>query len=283
MSSPREHPNPATPAPAGYRLVWRLMPLHWAARFALDPGAHVPPVLPHLVPADGSGGFRLEGLAAGILLGWAETARFGWSGAPRRLHRLLAQVLAALVPALGHPSLEALVLAAAAPVRARHGARPAARMLTAGLNLVPESTALRVQLLLELGALLERVEGGERASVAGFFTRVHAGLDPRALPPAALEHLDYPYLAALTALGQLEARNRFFWRTAIPRARDPVLRARMIGLVREAPGERVGVSGASRAAPAANPSSVRTRPVATGRGGRAGPAPSYSSRRGGEG
>ena len=84
MSSSREHPNPVTPAPAGYLLVWRLMPLHWAARFSLDPGAHAPPVLPHLVPADGTGGFRIGGLAAGILLGWAEIARFGWSGAPRR-------------------------------------------------------------------------------------------------------------------------------------------------------------------------------------------------------
>jgi hypothetical protein len=276
-------PPGATPAAAGYRLVWRLMPLRGAARFSLDLGAHAPPILPHLVPADGAGGFRLEGLAARILLGWAETARFGRSGAPRRLHRLLAEVLAALVPALGHPSLEALVLAATPPVRARHGARPAARMLTAGLNLVPESTALRVQLVLELGVPLGRAEAGERASVAGFFTRVHADLDPGALPPAALEHLDCPYLAALTVLGQPEARNRYFWRTAIRRVRDPVQRVRMIGLLREAPGERVGVSGTSRAAPAANPSSVRTRPVATGRGGRGGPVPSYPGRRAGGG
>ena len=233
MSSPREHPNPATPALAGYRLVWRLMPLHWAARFALDPGAHAPPVLPHLVPADGSGGFRLEGLAAGILLGWAETARFGWSGSPRRLHRFLTEVLTALAAPLGHPSLEALVLAATAPVRARHGARPAARMLTAGLNLVPESTTLRVQLLLELGALLERAEASERAGIAGFFVRVHAGIEARALAPPERERLDYGYLAALTALGQLEARNRYFWRTAIRRAKDPVQRARMIGLLRD--------------------------------------------------
>ena len=103
MSFSREHPNLATPALAGYRLVWRLMPLHWAARFSLDPGTHAPPVLPHLVPADGAGGFRLEGLAAGLLLGWAETARFGWSGSPRRLHRLLTEVLAALAAPLGHP------------------------------------------------------------------------------------------------------------------------------------------------------------------------------------
>lgn len=233
MSSPREHPNPASPAPAGYRLVWRLMPLHWAARFALDPGAHAPPVLPHLVPADGAGGFRPEGLAAGILLGWPETARFGWSGEPRRLHRFLAEVLAALVAPLGHPSLEALVLAAAAPVRARHGERPAARMLTAGLNLVPQSATIRTRLLLDLGALLERAEASERAGIAGFFVRVHAGLEARALASAERERLDYGYLAALTALGQLEARNRYFWRTAIPRARDPVLRSRLIGLLRD--------------------------------------------------
>ncbi len=241
MSTPGERVVPFAPARPGYRLVWRLMPLHWAAGLSPAPRLHPPPVMPYLVPADGAGGFRPEGLAAGILLGWPETARFGWSGSPRRLHRLLAEVLAALVPALGHPSPEALVLAATAPVRARHGARPAARMLTAGLNLVPESTALRVQLLLDLGALLERAEAGERASVAEFFTRVQAGLDRRALPPAALERLDYPYLAALTALGQLEARDRFFWRTAIRRAKDPLQRARMIGLLREAPGQRVGV------------------------------------------
>lgn len=256
MSRPPEHRTPIAPAPAGYRLVWRLMPLHWARRFSLDPAAHAPPVLPHLVPADGTGGFRLEGLAAGILLGWPETGRFGWSGSPQRLHRLLAQVLAALVPVLGHPSLEALLLAAAAEVRACHGARPAARMLAGGVNLAPESAPLRAQLLLDLGVLLERAEASERASVAEFLTRVYAGLDARALLPADLERLDYPYLAALTALGQLEARNRFFWRTAIRRAKDPVRRARMIGLLREVPGEGHAV----RSAPAAARSPSRRPP-----------------------
>lgn len=232
MSTPGERLVPFAPTRPGYRLVWRLMPLHWAAGLSPAARLHPPPVMPYLVPADGAGGFRLDGLAAGILLGWAETTRFGWSGAPGRLHRFLAEVLAALAPRLGHPSLEALVLAATAAVRACHGARPAARMLTAGLNLVPESTALRLQLLLDLGALLERAEATERAGIAGFLVRVHAGLEARALAPAERERLDYGYLAALTALGQLEARNRFFWRTAIPRARDPVQRARMIGLLR---------------------------------------------------
>jgi hypothetical protein len=233
MSTPGERLLPFAPARPGFRLVWRLMPLHWAAGLSPAPRLHPPPVMPYLVPADRAGGFRPEGLAAGILLGWPETARFGWSGEPWRLHRFLAEVLAALAPRLGHPSLEALVLAAAEPVRARHGERPAARMLTAGLNLVPQSATIRQRLLLDLGTLLERAEASERAGIAGFFVRVHAGLEARALAPPERERLDCGYLAALTALGQLEARNRFFWRTAIPRVRDPALRARMIGLLRD--------------------------------------------------
>jgi hypothetical protein len=119
MSGRRENPASFTPPRGGYRLVWRLTPLHWASSRSPEPASYPPPVMPHLVPADGSAGFTAAGMAAGILLGWSETARFGWSGSPRRLHRFLAEVLTALGPRLGHPALESLVLATAEPVRAR--------------------------------------------------------------------------------------------------------------------------------------------------------------------
>lgn len=109
------------------------------------------------------------------------------------------------------------------PERARHGERLAVRMLTVGLGLVPASLALRQRLLLDLGVLLERAGASERTGIAGFFVRTHAGLESRALTPPERERLDYGCLAALTALGRLEECNRFFWRAAIPRAREPAL------------------------------------------------------------
>jgi hypothetical protein len=54
LGEARERPRvPAAGGALARGLVWRLMPLHWAARFSLEPGVHAPPVLPHLVPAEG--------------------------------------------------------------------------------------------------------------------------------------------------------------------------------------------------------------------------------------
>jgi hypothetical protein len=62
---------------------------------------------------------------------------------------------------------------------------------------------------------------------------VHPGLEARAVAPPERERLECGYPAARIALGRQEERNRFSWRTAIPRARDPELPGRMIGLLRD--------------------------------------------------
>jgi hypothetical protein len=216
-----------------YRLLWRLMPGGWAAGVSSEPA---PPLMPHLERRDprappGDAARRVEPLVDGVLLGWFETARFGARGSAEGLHRFLADLLTDLAARLGRTP-DALVLEAGARVRARHGPSAAARALTAGVNVVPRSTRVRARLLLEVLALLESEEGVDAVGAAAFAVEVYRGIDPRALDPRVIERLDYLYLLALTALGETGERNRFFWRSAIARVRDPELRARMIDLLR---------------------------------------------------
>lgn len=230
--------NHTSASPGEYTIVWKFMPDGWARGLSQS---KAPGVMPYFV--DGEPYRKLQqkegveltsyALLCGILLCWFEDENF-WIGQTREtMDGFLEALLEDLRRGFGIPSMEEMILNAAASVRDRHGPLHASRMLTAGNNILPTSARIRSDLIHDVWAILEETDEIDRESAFRFIVKVYRGIEFEDVESQMVGRLDYFYLVSLAFLGRRRERDLFFWRTASKRVNHPLLKERMFRLLKD--------------------------------------------------
>lgn len=163
-----------------YTIIWYFMPDGWADGVSSETA---PGTMPYFIGGEAYKWFqqkeRIEltpyRLLCGVLISWDEIGRYYGAEQLEPLHRFLEDLLEDLKLGFGIESLEWMFLDAAAQVRKEHGSIPALRMLTAGNNVMPDSSKIRSDLIVDTWRILESHDEVDRESAWQFMPKHIAG------------------------------------------------------------------------------------------------------------
>ena len=170
-------------------------------------------------------------LHCGLLQGRLAPQQSAGSGNSSAWRLTLRYLLEDLREHSGFESLELMVLVHAVRVREAHGHLPAMKMLMTGHHLLPRSSEIRSDLILDLWALVESVDAIDRDSAFSLIRGLYDGIRFQHLKEDVVDQLDYANFVALSHLGDHQRRNVLFWRVIAKRVRHQGLKHRMIKLL----------------------------------------------------
>lgn len=216
------------------------MPRDWTRRLDCD---RAPERMPYFLagPAlerldsDESITFDDSMLLRGVLHSWLEP-HDRWQIPDREaLEVFLDTLLDDMQSRMGHESLELMVLSTSAKVREEHGRLSAMKMLIAGHNLLPLSSEIRSDLIMDLWAIVKACDQIDRESAFDLIRKLYDGIQFEELSEQVFDILDYINFMALSYLGDYKKRNWLFWRVISKRVRHKQLKHRMIKLLNPRP------------------------------------------------
>ncbi len=222
----------------GYTIVWYFMPEGWAKEISDHPEMLS---MPYLLDGKEYEKYREQQEAAltphamlcGILLCWFGNEAFWGQDKSGKVHDFLGDILENLSQDYGGESLEITILDVAADVRNRHDSLMASNILKAGNSILPQSSKIRSDLIIDLWMILETDDNADRLSNCSLMTELFRGIELEALKERPQEALVYINLVCLALLGRTDKRNDFFWQCAGKEIEHPFLRARMHTLMHD--------------------------------------------------
>jgi len=217
-----------------YQLVWQscaeapeLAERFFAPRFT----GHLPFLLAGSgVPPDPAS-FTVEQLLDGLVIGLAERDEFGRQCLRREDQDVLLHLLEVLRQGFSFEDYEQLVIETSGRLRARFDVRPSSAALSTGVVLVPKSSQIKADLILDLWACANlTTDADTRAALLSQIPGLFEGLVAPAIPPATLETCCYRTLAAKHLAGDFRedgSLEDFLIDEVIERVAHPELKAKI--------------------------------------------------------
>lgn len=212
MSTEQNH---TAVAPGKYTIIWKFMPEGWADGLSSE---LAPGTMPYFLDGESYERFKKKqgvrltpyALLCGVLICWLDIGKLCGAEQPEPLHRFLEDLLEDLRKVFGVDSLETMILFAAADIREKHGSILASRILVAGNNVLPRSSKIRSDLIVDMWWILNSLEEVDRDSTLLFIARLYEGIESSAVDETILPLLDYAYFIALRFLGASTDRHPVF-------------------------------------------------------------------------
>ncbi len=223
-------------------IAWLFTPEEWDSHFG--PGRpRALPYLPSRAALDRNERgepiqFGVVDLLCGVLYCWSSLIDPRRCDDPGVRREFLKRLLQRSQSDFGWPTLERLVLEAAAERAKDYGSQASVPMLLAGLDICSESVPIRSDLIVELWLLLTESDEADLEVVCRSMVKAYEGIgleSLRTMEASFAEQAVYLYGAALHLLGRRDAFKRHFRKAAQPIVEHPTLMNRLWRIARGEP------------------------------------------------
>lgn len=170
-------------------------------------------------------------MLCGILTEWFDPCKYAMSAGRKELRKFLLLILDQLREQFGIDTMEEMILNAAGRVRAEHGSLPAIRLLTAGCDILPDSSKIRSDLIIDTWFIIEHAPGVDRPNAMEGIARLFDEIDLAVVMEDLVAVLCYIYMVSLAFLGRRDQCVQFYWHTGAGKVRRAALKKRLTGLI----------------------------------------------------